>query len=160
MDVEDKSFAILRILAGIVWLIDAASKLSPAFFNNFTSYLTRGAVGQPALVQAWVDLWVRSVGVNPHFFAVIVVVSEMAIAIGLIFGFLTNIALIGGIAMTLVIWSTAQGFGGPYAAGSTEIGSAVVYAITFVALWIGKSWRSYSIDSVLKNKLPALYRHW
>ena len=160
MDVEDKSFAILRILAGVVWLIDAASKLSPAFFSNFTSYLAHGAAGQPALVQAWVDLWVRGAGVNPHFFAIVVVVSEMAIAIGLIFGLLTDIALIGGIAMTLVIWSTAQGFGGPYVAGSTEIGSTAVYAITFIALWIGKSWRAYSIDSVLKGKLPALYRHW
>ena len=56
---EDKSFAVLRIIFGLVWLIDAAFKWSPAFVNNLTSYLTMGAEGQPALMQIWTHFWVR-----------------------------------------------------------------------------------------------------
>ena len=157
---EDRSFAILRIVFGLVWIIDASFKWNPAFLNNFTDYLTQGAQGQPTLVQAWIDLWVKSVSVDPHLFAIIVAVSETAIALGLIFGLFTEIAIAGGIAMTLVIWSTAEGFGGPYIAGSTDIGAAIIYAIVFVALWLGRCWRYYSIDSVLKKRLPFLYWRW
>lgn len=148
---EYTSFALLRIAFGIVWAIDALFKWNPAFINNFTTYLTNGAQGQSALVQAWINLWVRGVSVNPHFFAIVVALCETAIAVGLIFGFLTRIAIIGGIAMTLVIWSTAEGFGGPYVAGSTDIGAAIIYALLFFALWAGKCWERYSIDAVLKQ---------
>ncbi|HUX81163.1 MAG TPA: DoxX family protein [Candidatus Paceibacterota bacterium] len=150
---EDKSFAILRIIFGAVWLIDASFKWNPAFLNNFTNYLTEGAQGQSALVQAWVHLWINGVSVNPYFFAIIVAIAETAIAIGLIFGLFTRLAIIGGIAMTLVIWSTAEGFGGPYMSGSTDIGAAIIYAILFIALWLGHCWKYYSIDSVLRKKI-------
>jgi uncharacterized membrane protein YphA (DoxX/SURF4 family) len=157
---EDRSFAILRIVFGAVWLIDASFKWSPAFINNLTSYLTEGAQGQPALVQAWIHLWVSGVSVSPHFFAILVAVAETSIAIGLLLGLFTEVAIAGGIAMTLVIWSTAEGFGGPYAAGSTDIGAAIIYAILFVALWLGRSWRYYSLDSLLRKKIPFLYWRW
>jgi thiosulfate dehydrogenase [quinone] large subunit len=149
---EDKLFAVLRIVFGFVWLIDASFKWSPAFINNLTDYLAQGAQGQPLLVQEWVYLWVHVVTVNPHFFAILVALAETAIAFGLISGFLTKIALGGGIAMALVIWSTAEGFGGPYAPGSTDIGTAIIYVIVFIALWLGKCWRHYSIDSFLKKQ--------
>ncbi len=158
--VEDRSFAVLRIVFGLVWLIDASFKWNPAFLNNFTDYLTSGAQDQPALVQAWINLWVNGVSIDPHFFAIIVAISESAIAIGLLFGLFTEIAIAGGIAMTLVIWSTAEGFGGPYAAGSTDIGTAIIYAIVFIALWLGRCWRYYSIDSALRRKIPFVYSRW
>ena len=157
---EDRSFAILRILFGIVWLVDASFKWNPAFLNNFTDYILEGTQNQSALVQAWIHLWVTGVSVDPHFFAIVVAIAETAIAIGLLFGLFTEIAIAGGIAMTLVIWSTAEGFGGPYVAGSTDIGAAIIYAIVFVALWLGRSWRYYSLDSRLKEKIPFLYWRW
>ena len=157
---EDRSFAVLRIVFGLVWLIDASFKWNPAFLNNFTDYLIEGAQGQSALVQAWIHLWMNGVSVNPFVFAVIVAVAETAIALGLIFGLFTELAIAGGIAMTLVIWSTAEGFGGPYLSGSTDIGAAIIYAIVFVALWLGRSWRYFSLDSVLKKKLRFLYWRW
>jgi len=157
---EDRSFAALRIVFGLVWLVDAVFKWNPAFINNFTDYLTQGAQGQPALVQDWIDLWIRGVSVDPHFFAVIVAISETLIAIGLLFGLFTKVAMTGGIAMTLVIWSTAEGFGGPYVAGSTDVGAAVIYVIVFVALWLGKCWRYYSLDARLRKAAPSLLGRW
>ncbi|OYV84232.1 MAG: hypothetical protein B7X04_00060 [Parcubacteria group bacterium 21-54-25] len=116
-----------------------------------------GAQGQSALVQAWIHLWVYGVSVDPHLFGIIVALAETTIAIGLIFGLFTKVAMAGGIAMTLVIWSTAEGFGGPYVAGSTDIGAAIIYVIVFIALWLGKSWREYSLDARLKNVVPFLF---
>jgi thiosulfate dehydrogenase [quinone] large subunit len=157
---EERSFAALRIVFGGVWLIDAMFKWNPAFINNLTDYLTQGAQGQPVLVQDWINFWVRGVSVDPHLFAIIVALSETAIAIGLLFGLFTEVAIAGGIAMTLVIWSTAEGFGGPYAPGSTDIGTGIIYALVFVALWLGRCWRYYSIDSFLRKKAPFLYWRW
>ncbi len=158
--IEDKHFAVLRIIFGAVWLIDAVFKWAPSFMNDFTGYLMAGANGQPAIVQAWIGMWVKGVSVDPHVFAIFVAVSETAIALGLLFGVLTEIAIAGGIAMTLVIWSTAQGFAGPYVPGSTDIGAALIYAMLLTALWLGKSWRYYSVDRFLKPIIPSLYRHW
>ncbi len=157
---EDRSFAALRIVFGFVWLIDAYFKWQPAFLDNFTSYLTMGAQDQPALVQAWINLWIHGVSVNPHFFGIIVAVAETAIAVGLLFGLFTKIAMAGGIAMTLVIWSTAEGFGGPYQPGSTDIGAAIIYVIVFLALWLGKSWREFSLDKRLYEKRSYTIGTW
>jgi uncharacterized membrane protein YphA (DoxX/SURF4 family) len=157
---QNKSFAILRIIFGFVWLVDASFKWNPAFINNLTDYLAQGAQNQPAIVQAWVNMWIKGVSIDPHFFAIMVAVAETAIAIGLLFGLFTEIAIAGGFAMTLVIWSTAEGFGGPYMAGSTDVGAAIIYALLFVALWLGKSWQRYSVDTVLRKKFSFLYWHW
>ena len=157
---EDRAFALLRIVFGCVWAVDAYFKWQPAFIGNFTSYLTNAVPGQPALVQAWISLWVKGVGVDPHLFAIIVALGETAIAFGLIFGFLTKGAHLGGMAMSLVIWSTAEGFGGPYMAGSTDIGAAIIYFLLHVALWLGKSWRCYSIDAWLKHRYSFSLGRW
>lgn len=157
---QEKSFALLRIAFGVVWLIDASFKWSPAFLNNFTSYLVQGAQDQPMWVQAWINLWIKGVGVDPHLFAILVALGETAIAIGLLLGLLTEVTLLGGVLMILVIWSTAEGFGGPYVPGATDIGAGIIYVFVFIALWLGKSWRRYSLDSFLKEKINALYWNW
>lgn len=157
---EDKGFALLRIAFGCVWAIDAFFKWSPAFINNFTDYLSSAAEGQSPLVQGWIHLWVMGVGVDPHLFAIVVALGETAIAIGLIFGLFTKVAHIGGMAMSFVIWSTAEGFGGPYIAGSTDIGAAIIYLLLHLALWLGKSWRYYSLDSVMRSKYGISIGRW
>ena len=145
---------------GGIWLIDASFKWSPAFLDNFTSYLTGGADGQSALVQGWIHLWVQTVSVNPHFFGIVVAMAETALGLGLILGMFTELAIVGGIALAFVIWSTAEGFGGPYVAGSTDIGTAIIYIMVFVALWLGRCWRQYSIDSFIHKKISFLYWRW
>ncbi|HQU08051.1 MAG: hypothetical protein B7X04_03490 [Parcubacteria group bacterium 21-54-25] len=158
---EDTSFAVLRIIFGVVWLIDASFKWNTAFLDNFTKYLIEGAQGQPAVVQDWINFWVHTVSINPHFFGVIVAIAETAIALGLIFGAFTKLAMSGGIALALVIWSTAEGLGGPYVPGSTDIGTAIIYVIVFVALWLGKSWRVYSVDRFLRaHRIGGVLGKW
>lgn len=141
---KSNGFGILRIAFGLVWLIDAYFKWSPGFISNFVSYLETGAQNQSPLVAGWINFWINIVNVNPHFFAIIVATAETAIALSLISGILSKYAMYGGIAMAFVIWSTAEGFGGPYTAGSTDIGAAVIYILVFVALLLGESWKTYN----------------
>ena len=53
------------------------------------------------------------------------------------------ITYVTGIAFSLLIWSTAEGFGGPYTAGSADIGTAIIYAL---------------VDAVIERKVSWWYR--
>jgi len=147
-----KGFAILRIIFGFIWLIDAYFKWLPTFISEFTGYLTGALEGQSTAVQWWINLWIHIVGVNPEFFAYAVAVAETLIAISLILGLFTRWACYGGILLSLVIWSTAEGLGGPYVAGSTDIGSAIIYVLVFAALILGESWKDLSFSSLLNPR--------
>jgi thiosulfate dehydrogenase [quinone] large subunit len=134
-----QAFGILRIVFGLVWAVDATFKWLPDFQNGFVTYLTGALDGQPIWVTAWIGFWIDIVKVNPHLFAIVVAAGETALAFGLIFGVLSNLAALGGVLLTMVIWTTAEGFGGPYAAGSTDIGTAIIslFVLSQAGLKIG-----------------------
>jgi uncharacterized membrane protein YphA (DoxX/SURF4 family) len=151
-----KGMGILRIVFGLVWAVDAWFKWQPDFIRNFVSYLTGAVEGQPPAVHAWVDFWIRVINVNPHVFAYLVAIGETAVAIGLIFGLLSNLTTIAGILLSVVIWSTAEGFGGPYTAGSTDIGAAIIYVLVFAGLFLANAGLYYGVDRYLTPLLGRL----
>lgn len=151
-----KGIGILRIVFGLVWAIDAWFKWQPDFIHNFVSYLTGSLDGQPAAVQAWINFWINVVKVDPHFFAYLVAIGETAVAIGLIFGLLSNLTDIVGILLAVVIWATAEGFGGPYRAGSSDIGAAIIYVLVLVGLFLANAGLYYGVDRWLSPKLGRL----
>jgi len=146
---------LLRITFGLVWAVDAWFKWQPDFINNFTSYLTGAQQDQPTWVQGWIGFWINVVNVDPHVFAHLVAIGETAIAIGLIFGLLTNLTSVVGILLAVVIWTTAEGFGGPYQAGSADVGSAIIYALVLVGLVLSQSGLYLGLD---RRLTPALGR--
>lgn len=148
-----RAFGVLRVVFGLVWAIDAYFKWQPAFQTGFVTYLGSALDGQPIWVKAWIGFWINIVQVNPHFFAIVVALGETALAIGLIFGLLTNVAALGGVLLTLVIWTTAEGFGGPYAAGSTDIGTAIIYLFVLVALFLSQSGLRMGLDQYVTPTL-------
>ncbi len=154
---SERKFALVRIVFGCVWAVDAWFKWQPAFLTGLLDMLKSALDGQPMWAQVWINLWIHIVAFNPYFFAVLVALTETAIAFCLIFGFLTRFAFAISIIFSLLIWSIAEGFGGPYVAGSTDIGSAIIYVFVAVALWLGASWRMYSIDSFLQKKYPTFF---
>jgi thiosulfate dehydrogenase [quinone] large subunit len=146
---------LLRIVFGLIWAVDAWFKWQPDFIHNFNDYLTGAQQDQPAVVQSWIGFWIDAVKVDPHVFAYLVAIGETAIAVALILGVFSNVTNLVGVAMTLIIWSTAEGFGGPYQAGSTDIGSAVIYALVFVGLYLSQSGLYLGLD---RRLTPALGR--
>jgi|SRR5579859_2150512 len=148
-----KGIAVLRVIFGLVWLVDAWFKWQPDFINQFSGYLTGTLDGQPAAVQAWINFWINIVNVDPHVFAHTVAVTETLIALGLIFGAFSNLTGFSGAILSLVIWSTAEGFGGPYKAGSTDIGAAVIYVLVFMGLFLANAGLVWGLDTWLTPKL-------
>lgn len=148
-----KGFGILRMLFGLVWAIDAFFKWQPAFHDSLDTYLAEGAEGQPAAVQAWIGFWINIVGVNPHFYSTVLALAETALALALLLGVLTNLAYLGGVLLSLGVWSTAEGFGGPYQPGSADIGAAIIYVLVFAALFLASAGFYFGLDRYLTPRL-------
>ncbi len=61
-----------------------------------------------------------------------------------------------GALLTLVSWSTAEGFGGPYVPGSADIGSAIIYTLVFAALFLVNAGSVMGLDPLLTPVLGRL----
>jgi len=152
-----KRVAILRIVFGLVWAVDAVFKWQPAFINSLMDNVTSAAQGQPAWLVPWFNWWQHLLAIDPTFFAYSVAVIESLIAVALIIGFARRITYLAAIVFSLVIWAVAEGFGGPYTSSSTDIGTAIIYAIVFFALYgleqlAGES--RLNVDKAIERKLP------
>ena len=144
---QEKLFSILRVAFGIVWGIDAAFKWTPTFLNGLPSMISSMISTQPALITSWLNLWLKIINVDPHFFAVLQALAESALALGLIFNLFPKTVYISGFILSLVIWSVGEAFGAPYSPASTDIGTGIIYAFVFAALYFQK----FSSNSMSKN---------
>ena len=149
-----RAIAFLRIAFGLIWAIDAWFKWQPGFISSFTDQITKAKQDQPQGVQSWLSFWAHLVGSNPHFFAYLTAAMETALAVFLILGLLTHLTCFVGIVWSLAIWAIPEGFGGPYKPGdSTDVGTALLYALMFAVLFAIAAGRYYSIDQWLTPRL-------
>ena len=144
---------VLRIVFGLIWGVDAWFKWQPGFINGFRDYLAGAQADQPLLIHHWIGFWINVVGLDPLVFAYSVAVGETAIALALIFGVFTNVTVVTGSVLSLIIWSTAEGFGGPYQSASTDIGAAVMYVLVFAGLFLSSSGMYLGYDRKLTAAL-------
>jgi thiosulfate dehydrogenase (quinone) large subunit len=151
-----KGIGLLRILFGIIWGIDAWFKWQPGFIQGFTDYLAGAQQNQPWPVHHWIGFWINTVGLDPTVFAYGVAIGETAIAIALILGAFNNLTAVVGSLVSVAIWSTAEGFGGPYKTGSTDIGAAIIYVLVFAGLFLSFAGLHYGVDRWLTTKLGRL----
>jgi len=152
-----RAIALLRIAFGLIWAIDAWFKWQPGFISSFTEQINQAKQDQPQGVQSWLSFWSHIVGSNPHFFAYLTAVTETALAAFLILGLLTNVTCLVGMVWSLAIWAVPEGFGGPYKPGdSTDVGTALLYALMFAVLLAIAAGRYYSVDQWLTRKLGRL----
>jgi thiosulfate dehydrogenase [quinone] large subunit len=149
-----KRIGILRIIFGLIWAVDAWLKWQPAFQNTFVQQVSAAKDGQPGLIQQWISFWTALISTNPLLFARIEATTETALAIFLVFGLLSNLTCVIGILLSLGIWSIPEGFGGPYVPEqSTDVGTALPYAILFAILLTTSAGRYYGLDSWLTSRL-------
>ena len=157
MNWRERGVGIARIIFGLVYVVAATLKWQPQFQNTFVQQISAVSDGQPAPIQAWISFWTHLVSINPLLFARIEATTETTIAVFLIFGIFSNLTYIVGIFLSLGIWSTAEGFGGPYIPGqSTDVGTAFPYAILFAILLFLSAGRYYGVDQWLTSKLGRL----
>ena len=151
----------LRIAFGVIWLIDATLKWLPGFRSSYMSVIMGEAQGQPGWLRPWFDFWIRFQHPDAMFLAYLAAVIETLIAVALIIGFARKLTYLSAIAFSLLIWGTAEGFGGPYTSGASDIGTAIIYAVVFAGLlmlsYYGGPAR-YSADYYLEKKISWWWR--
>lgn len=149
--------AVLRIIFGLMWAVDAAFKWSPSFTNGFLGQVQSAAEGQPAWLHSWFSFWIHLLSTNVQFFAMVTAVVETLIALALIFGVLRQVVYIAAAVFSLLIWAIPEGFGGPYSAASTDIGVGIVYTVVFFSLYglerMARPAR-WALDTVIARRIP------
>lgn len=155
---RQRGIGFLRITFGLAWAVAAWLKWQPAFQQNgFINQISGVKSGETGLIQAWLAFWIKIISTNPLLFARIEATTETTIAIFLIFGVLSNLTCVVGLLLSLGIWSVGEGFGGPYVPGqSTDVGTALPYAILFAVLLAISAGRYYGLDQWLTPRLGRL----
>lgn len=143
----------LRITFGLVWAIDAWFKAQPAFVQNFIGYLVQARASRSAALVSWLTFWLHIVKLNPPLFAYTVVAGESCIALCLLLGACFNLTCFAGVAVSILICWTAQGFGSPYGPGSADIGVLMIYVLIFVGLFLGNAGSICGVDEWLGKLL-------
>ncbi|MCD6681321.1 MAG: multicopper oxidase domain-containing protein [Burkholderiaceae bacterium] len=157
----DVASAALRIAFGIIWAIGAAFTWTDQFAANYVGYLHNAAQGQPSWSAWWFDMWIALVTPHATLFVWLTRIAETLLAIALLTGFARKTTYVIGALFSLLIWSTAEGFGGPYTVGAANMGTALAYVLIFLLL-IGVNYRGgtspYSVDYLIERHWPAWRR--
>ena len=156
-----RAAAALRIAFGVVWAIDASLKWLPAFRETFAAMLTAAAQEQPSWLHPWFALWSGLSPGQATLFAYASATTETLLAVALVTGFARKTVYIGAAGYSLLVWATGEGFGGPYHAGATDIGTAIIYSFVFAALLVVAALEGtnpYSLDSYLERRISWWWR--
>ena len=148
--------SLLRMAFGVIWGIDALFKWSPTFQRTYLAQVVAAAQGQPAWLAWLFRAGEAIIRLDQQFFALFTAVTESIIAVILIVGLARRIGYVAGFVFSLMVWGLAEGFGGPYTAGSTDIGTGIIYAVVFAALYgldraVGVS--PWSLDARLGRRI-------
>ena len=146
----------LRVSFGIIWAIDAALKWLPGFRSMFMGNIMGEDAGQPGWLHPWFTFWIRIQHPHVNFFVDMVATLETLIALALILGFARKITYLSAALFSLLVWATAEGFGGPYTTGASDIGTAVIYAVVFLNLLAISYYAGparYSLDYILEQRI-------
>ena len=159
---HERVCAAVRIAFGLVWLVDASLKWTPHFINGYLDHLAEGSDGRPGRLQPWFRLWRNVQSPAPRAFAYLVAVTETLIALSLVIGIARKLTYLSATVFSLMIWSTAEGFGGPYTGrgADVDVGAGLIYALVFLSLLhlTADGPDRYSLDSVIERRLPWWHR--
>ncbi len=150
----------LRVAFGLIWVANAAFTWTSGFAVHYVGYLHNAAQGQPGWSSWWFDFWIALVSPHAALFVWLTRIIETALALALLLGIARRTAYAAGALFSLLVWSTAEGFGGPYTVGATNMGAGIVYVLVFIALLVVS--RSgpgpYSLDHYIERAWPGWRR--
>jgi hypothetical protein len=148
-----------RLLFGLLWAFDAALKWVPYFLTHFLDQLTPAAQGQPAWIAAYIGLIIIVVkAVGPMLMAVVIALVETAIAISVLTGRWLIVSVPLGFLYALSVWTSAEGFGGPYSRAGTGVrgnvlGNVLIYAVIFLIMLVPLAQKWMQSNRVLTSRL-------
>ncbi|WP_458244385.1 DoxX family protein [Streptomyces sp. MAI_2237] len=134
--------AVLRIGLGLWWLESWRHKDRKAWFERGTGIQWAAGIAAKHRWNAVRSGFEVMVAPRPRTMAYVVVYAELAIGLGLVAGFLTPVALVGGLLLnvlyfTLMIHEVA------------EQGQNSMMALMSLVGLFGMSWQTWSLDSAL-----------
>jgi hypothetical protein len=133
-------YGLGRLLFGLLWAFDAFWKWHPYFLQHGVTYLEQSQQGQPAWIVVYIQFFIDVIHiVSPLAFGLFAAVIETLIALSLLFKKGLDFMLPIGFIYTFGLWTTAEGWGGPYGPGFTgnrgDIwGTAIIYCFIFLYL--------------------------
>jgi uncharacterized membrane protein YphA (DoxX/SURF4 family) len=145
----------VRALFGVAWLLDGAWKFQPGMADIFVSMTNQSISMHPAILQPWASFWAGQVAANPNLFVLLIGALELVLGLALIFGFMRKITYTGGILLSLLVWDIAEGLGGVFMAGVTDVGAGIVYVYVFLLLIIIEATYGtsrYSLDYYIEKR--------
>lgn len=136
-----RRYRTLRLLFGALWAFDAAWKWAPYFIHHSLSYLVQSEAGQPGWIVAYIQIFVDAIHlVGQETFGIFAAVAETLIAISLLTNRGMRYLLPFGLVYSLGVWTTAEGWGGPYGAvtgvGGDVLGTTIIYALIYLYLMV------------------------
>ena len=117
---------VIRLVFGVIWAIDAYLKWQPGYRDTYISNLKQTAQGQPSFLHGWFHFWITLQSGAPSLFATLTGVTETFLALVLLLGVARRLGYTVGAVYMLMVWAVGEGFGGPYVAGSTDVGTGIV----------------------------------
>jgi nitrite reductase (NO-forming) len=153
--------AVVRIVFGVVWAVDATFKWLPGFIHGETLGDELGGAKKihTPLVHEWISLWSAIGSANPGAFAAGTAIVETVIAVCLLLGLFSNAMFVGSAIFSFGIWSAAEGFHLPWSRpGITDLGPSVGYIIASLALLFACAGATWSLDSRLHGRLGRFAR--
>jgi nitrite reductase (NO-forming) len=147
----------LRMLFGLIWLVDGAFKFQAGFVQQFSV----SGDGAPSWLQGWYTFWGNIVNPNPAPWVYMVGTLEVLLGLALLFGFARKLAYTGGFFLSLFIWAVPEEFGAPYGPASTDIGTGAVYAVAFLFLLVLDATYGagpWTLDGVIERRWPSWAR--
>lgn len=152
---------VFRIAFGAIWLIDAGFKWQSGFAHRFRDMVNAAGQGQPSWLHWFYTLTHNVFTPHPYVWAYAIASIETLIGLALILGFARKATYVLTVLTGIGIWAVAEGFGGPYNPGSTDIGAAVMYAVValgLLALNYEAGPSRFSVDYLLEQRIPWWHR--
>jgi uncharacterized membrane protein YphA (DoxX/SURF4 family) len=147
----------LRVGLGVVWAINATLKWLPGYRDSYLSALRGVAQGQPGFLHGWFHFWITLQSGSPSIWADLTGVAETSLALVLLLGVARRPGYLFGAGYMLLVWAVGEGFGGPYTAGATDVGTGIIYTILFLVLFVcapTADQERLSLDRVLVARYP------
>jgi len=148
---------IFRLIFASIWAIDAYLKWVCVYCGlNLADRIHDASLQpNPSIVTHWIVFWDRMASSDPNF-TLQIAILETLITLFLFLGFFTSPISAFGIVFSIIIWSTAENFGGILQQGAPDIGASPLYTVIFVMLIITGAGRQKSIDVWLSKKIRSL----
>ncbi|MFJ8020611.1 DoxX family protein [Streptomyces sp. NPDC096311] len=134
--------AVLRIGLGLWWLESWRHKDKKGWFERGTGITWAADVAGKHRWNAVRSGFDAVVAPRPRTMAYVVVYAELALGLGLVAGFLTPIALVGGLLLNVLYFILMIH-------DWAEQGQNAMMALISVVAFFGMGWQTWSLDSAI-----------